>query len=63
MLLILALIIAAVSWPIFRHYKKKAEDLKSAEDQEIEILDELVEGVPGSVDGPESNEDPDSSSD
>ena len=62
-LLILAVIIVTVFWPIYRHYKKKAEELRTAEDQEISILDEIVEDVPGNVDGQESNGDSDGSSD
>ena len=61
--LILALIVAFVFLPIYRHYKKKAEDLRSAEDQEIAILNEIVEDGPESIDGPESNGDADDFSD
>ena len=46
-------IIASVFWPIYRHYKKKAEELKTTKAQEIEILDEIVEDAPGNVDEPE----------
>ena len=53
-ILILAIIIAFVFWPIYRHYKKKAEELKTTKAQEIEILDELVEEAPESVDESES---------
>ena len=52
-ILILAIILAFVFWPIYRHYKKKAEDLRSTKAQEIEILDEIVEDAPGNVDEPE----------
>ena len=62
-ILILAVILAHVFSPIYRHYKKKAEDFRSAEDQEIAILNEIVEDAPESVDGPGSNEDSDGSSD
>ena len=62
-LLILAIILAFVFWPIYRHYKQKAEDLRSTKAQEIVILDELVEDAPESVDEPESDEDPDDISD
>ena len=62
-ILLLALILALVFSPIYRHYKKKAEELRTAEDQEIAILNEIVEDAPESVDGPGSNEDSDGSSD
>ena len=62
-ILILAIILAFVFWPIYRHYKKKAEDLRTTKAQEIEILDELVEEAPESIDEPESEEDPDDFSD
>ena len=62
-ILILAVILVTVFRPIYRHYKKKAEELRTAEDQEIAILDEIVEDAPRSVDEPESNGDSDDSSD
>ncbi len=62
-LLILAIILAFVFWPIYRHYKQKAEDLRSTKAQEIVILDELVEEAPESLGEPESDEDPDDISD
>ena len=62
-LLLLALILAFVFWPIYRHYKKKAEELKTTKAQEIEILDEIVEDDPGSADEPESDGDSDVFSD
>ena len=62
-ILILAVIIATVFWPIYRHYKKKAEDLRTTKAQEIEILDEIVEDAPGSIDDSGSNEDSDGFSD
>ena len=62
-LLILAVIFVFVFWPIYRHYKKKAEDLRSAEDQEIELLNEIVEDAPESLGESESEEDSDDSSD
>ena len=61
-ILILAVILAHVFSQIYRHYKKKTEELRTAEDQEIAILNEIVEDAPESVDGSESNEDSDSSS-
>ena len=62
-ILTLAIIIAFVFWPIYRHYKKKAEELKNTKAQEIELIDEIIEDAPGSVDEPETNEDSDGSSD
>jgi len=62
-ILILAVIFAFVFWPIYRHYKQKAEDLRTTKAQEIEILDELVEEAPESLDEPETNEDSAASSD
>ena len=31
-------IILSVFWPIYRHYKKKAEELKTTKAQEIELI-------------------------
>ena len=62
-LLILAIILAFVFWPIYRHYKKKAEDLRTTKAQEIELIDEIAEGVPGNVDEPEPDGDTDNQSD
>ena len=62
-ILLLALILAFVFWPIYRHYKKKAEDLRTTKAQEMELIDEIVEDAPENVDGPESNEDSDDSFD
>lgn len=62
-ILILALILAFVFWPIYRHYKKEAEELRTAKSQEMELIDEIVGEAPGSVDGPESNEDSDGPAD
>ena len=62
-ILLLALILAFVFWPIYRHYKKKAEDLRITKAQEMELIDEIVEDVPGSVDKAETNEDSDVFSD
>ncbi len=56
-LLILAIILAFVFWPIYRHYKKKAEDLRTTKAQEIELIDEIAEGVPGNVDEPDGDTD------
>ena len=61
-ILILAVILAHVFSPIYRHYKKKAEELQTTKAQEMELMDEIVEDAPGNVGGSESNEDSDSSS-
>ena len=61
--LILALVLAFVFWPIYRHYKKKAEELKTTKAQEMELIDEIVEDVPGSLNEPESDGDSDDPSD
>ena len=62
-ILILAIILAFVFWPIYRHYKKKAEDLQTTKAQEIELIDEIIEDAPGSADTLESEGDSDDSSD
>ena len=62
-ILLLVLIFAFVFWPIYRHYKKKAEDLRTTKAQEMELIDEIVEDAPGDLDGPESDEDSDDSFD
>ena len=62
-LLLLAVIIVTVFWPIYRHYKKKAEDLQTTKAQEIELIDEIIEDAPGSADTLESEGDSDDSSD
>ena len=36
-ILILAVILAHVFAPIYRHYKKKTEELRTAEDQEMTV--------------------------
>ena len=56
-ILILVLIAAFVFWPIYRHYKKKAEDLRTTKAQEMELIDEMVETAPGNLDTSEPNED------
>ena len=56
-ILLLALILAFVFWPFYRHYKKKAEDLRTTKAQEMELMDEMVEEAPGNLDAPESNGD------
>ena len=50
--LILALVLAFVFWPIYRHYKKKAEELKTTKSQEMELMDEMIEDAPGSINEP-----------
>ena len=62
-ILILAVILAHVFSPIYRHYKKKAEELKTTKAQEMELIDEIVEDVPGNVDEPETNDNTDDPSD
>ena len=62
-ILILAVIIVTVFWPIYRHYKKEAEDLRSTKAQEIELIDEIIEDAPESLGEPESNGDLDDFSD
>ena len=62
-LLILAIILAFVFRPIYLHYKKKAEELKSSKAQEIELIDEIIEDAPEGLDTPESEGDSDDSSD
>ncbi len=61
--LILALVLAFVFWPIYRHYKKKAEDLRNTKTQEMEIIDEMIEDAPGSIKEPDSDGDADDLSD
>ena len=61
--LILAVILAFVFRPIYLHYKKKAEELKTTKAQEIELIDEIIEDAPESVGEPESDEVPDDFSD
>ena len=56
-------ILASVFWPIYRHYKKKAEELKTTKAQEIELIDEIIEDAPESLGEPESDEVPDDFSD
>ena len=55
-------IILSVFWPIYRHYKKKAEELKTTKAQEMELMDEIVEEASENVDDPGINEDSDGSS-
>ena len=62
-LLLLALILAFVFWPIYRHYKKRAEDLRATKAQEMELMDEMVEEAPGNLDTSETNEDLDALAD
>ena len=62
-LLILAIILAFVFWPIYRHYKKKAEELKTTKSQEMELMDEMIEEAPGSLNEPESEGNADNPSD
>ena len=62
-ILILALIIVFVFLPIYRHYKKKAEDLRNTKTQEMEIIDEIIEDAPGSIKEPDSDGDADDLSD
>ena len=62
-ILILAVILAHVFSPIYRHYKKKTEELKTTKAQEMELIDEIVEDVPGSLNEPESDGDSDDPSD
>ena len=42
---------------------KKAEELKTTKAQEMELMDEMIEDVPGSINDPESNGDSDDYSD
>ena len=62
-LLILAIILAFVFRPIYRHYKKKAEELKTTKAQEMELMDEMIEDAPESLAVPESDGDADDPSD
>ncbi len=62
-ILILAGILAHVFSPLYRHYKKKAEELKTTKSQEMELMDEMIEDAPGNVDEPETNENMDDPSD
>ena len=61
-ILVLAIILS-VFWPIYRHYKKKAEDLRTTKAQEMELIDEIVEDAPENIDESEPNEDSDDSFD
>ena len=61
-ILVLAIILS-VFWPIYRHYKKKAEDLRTTKAQEMELIDKIVEDAPENADELESNEDSDDSFD
>ena len=56
-LLLLALILAFAFWPFYRHYKKRADNLRTTKAQEMELMDEMVEEAPGNLDTSESNED------
>ena len=62
-ILILAVIFATVFWPIYRHYIKKAEDLKTTKAQEMELMDEMIEEAPGSISEPETDENTESTTD
>ena len=62
-ILILALIIVFVLLPVYRHYRKKAEELRTTKAQEIELIDEIVEEAPGNLDEPETDGDSDGFSD
>ena len=42
-------IILSVFWPIYRYYKKKAEELKTTKAQEMELMVEIVEEAPVNV--------------
>ena len=61
--LILAVILAFVFRPIYLHYKKKAEELKTTKAQEMELMDEMIEDAPGSIDEPEPDVDSDDPAD
>ena len=50
--LILAMILAHVFSPLYRHYKKKAEELKTTKSQEMELMDEMIEDAPESLNDP-----------
>ena len=56
-------IILSVFWPIYRYYKKKAEELKTTKAQEMELIDEIIEDAPESLGEPESDGDSDDFSD
>ena len=59
-ILILAVILAHVFSPLYRHYfKKKAEESRSSDAQEMLLPDESFEDAPGNVDKSETNEDSD----
>lgn len=62
-ILILAVILAHVFSPLYRHYKKKAEENRGRDVQEMLIPEEMSEDVPGSADNPGMNGDPDVFSD
>ena len=62
-ILILAVILAHVFSPLYRHYKKKAEELKTTKSQEMELMDEMIEDAPGSIDEPEPDVDSDDPAD
>ena len=63
-ILIMALILASVFWPLIsRYYKKRAEGNRSRDAQEILLPDESVKDVPGNVDKAKTNEDSDDRAD
>ena len=62
-ILFLAITLAFVFWPIYRYYKKKAEELKTTKAQEMELMDEMIEDAPESLNEPESAGDSDDFSD
>ena len=57
-ILLMALILAHVFSPLYRHYfKKKAEESRSSDAQEMLLPDESFEDAPGNVDAPEGDTD------
>ena len=58
------LILASVFSPLYlRYFKKKAEELKTTKAQEMELMDEMIEDAPESLNEPESAGDSDDFSD
>ena len=56
-ILILAVILATVFSPLYRHYRKKAEEAQALEAQENVLVQESTETAPGSADEPDRSSD------
>ena len=61
-ILTLALVLT-VFWPLYCCYRKKAEENRARDAQEMTITEEIVEDAPGNVDEPGTSGDSDGLSD